>query len=397
MGGEETTIKGATMLLRNNLFRFEKPDNFQNLSTSRLMNGLVYDFNDPYIPFFTPIGTRLFNNIENIFKQNAMRIDCNEVIIPQLMTTELLTQGQEIGELFGRKVMHLSGTMAEFHLLTSPEMMFINMLKKNKIESNALPIHYYFVSNFFRDMHDPKNILRTKQLRVIAGVSFDKTQNDRLKTENKLLQTLHNTFVDCKVPFLAEYGSSGFTCEYFYMNSKETENYIIPSINPHKKTKALSFAMIYDYGQECPFDVLHKNSITGLKDKTFMTSYAISAQRLLYVIMDSCRDSKGFSIPSNIRPYDVALITNEQRSDMAQKMARDLSCSGISSYIDNMFTKAHVKRLDVADYIGVGLKIVNKNDKFTVFNRDGEMLITGFAPDLIISAVKDSIIAQKQK
>lgn len=120
------------MLLRNNLFRFEKPDNFQNLSTSRLMNGLVYDFNDPYIPFFTPIGTRLFNNIENIFKQNAMRIDCNEVIIPQLMTTELLTQGQEIGELFGRKVMHLSGTMAEFHLLTSPEMMFINMLKKIK-------------------------------------------------------------------------------------------------------------------------------------------------------------------------------------------------------------------------------------------------------------------------
>ena len=62
------------MQLRNNLFRFNKPDNFQDISTSKLMKDLVYDFNDPYIPFFTPIGTKLFNNIENVFKQNAATI-----------------------------------------------------------------------------------------------------------------------------------------------------------------------------------------------------------------------------------------------------------------------------------------------------------------------------------
>ena len=57
------------MLIRNNLFHFDKPDNFQNAQTSKLMKDLVYDFNDPYIPFFTPIGTKLFNNLENIFKK----------------------------------------------------------------------------------------------------------------------------------------------------------------------------------------------------------------------------------------------------------------------------------------------------------------------------------------
>ena len=384
------------MLIRNNLFHFDKPDNFQNAQTSKLMKDLVYDFNDPYIPFFTPIGTKLFNNLENIFKKNAMHIGCDEVIIPQLMTTELLAQGQEIGELFGRKIMHLSGRMSDYHLVTSPEMMFINTLKRNNIDAYSLPIHYYFISNLFRDMPDPKNILRTKQLRVIAGISLDRTQNNRLQTENKLLKVLHQTFTDCKIPFLSEYGSSGFTCEYFYMSSKETENYIIPSIDPHKKTKALSFAMIYDYGKECPFDVMHTDPSTGTQKKTFITSYAISTQRLLYVIMDTFKDQKGFALPINIRPYDVAIVTNEQGLETAKKMVVNMSSYGISAYIDNMFGKMHTKRLDNADYIGTGLKVVDRNNIFSTFDRKGTLLAKCSSPDQVMTTVRQFIATEKQ-
>ncbi len=385
------------MLLRNNLFHFNKPDNFQGIPTSKLMKDLVYDFNDPYIPFFTPIGTKLFNNIENIFRQNAATVDCDEVIIPQLMTTNLLARGQEIGELFGRKIMHLSGRMSDYHLVTSPEMMFINTLKRNNIDAYSLPIHYYFISNLFRDMPDPKNILRTKQLRVIAGISLDRTQNNRLQTEDKLLKVLHQTFTDCKIPFLSEYGSSGFTCEYFYMSSKETENYIIPSIDPHKKTKALSFAMIYDYGKECPFDVMHTDPSTGTQKKTFITSYAISTQRLLYVIMDTFKDQKGFALPINIRPYDVAIVTNEQGLETAKNMMLDMSDHGISAYIDNMFGKTHIKRLDNADYIGTGLKVVDRNNIFSTFDRNGTLVAKCSSPDDVIATVRQFIATEKQK
>lgn len=385
------------MLLRNNLFHFNKPDNFQGIPTSKLMKDLVYDFNDPYIPFFTPIGTKLFNNIENIFRQNAATVDCDEVIIPQLMTTNLLARGQEIGELFGRKIMHLSGRMSDYHLVTSPEMMFINTLKRNNIDAYSLPIHYYFISNLFRDMPDPKNILRTKQLRVIAGISLDRTQNNRLQTEDKLLKVLHQTFTDCKIPFLSEYGSSGFTCEYFYMSSKETENYIIPSIDPHKKTKALSFAMIYDYGKECPFDVMHTDPSTGTQKKTFITSYAISTQRLLYVIMDTFKDQKGFALPINIRPYDVAIVTNEQGLETAKNIMLDMSDHGISAYIDNMFGKTHIKRLDNADYIGTGLKVVDRNNIFSTFDRNGTLVAKCSSPDDVIATVRQFIATEKQK
>ena len=385
------------MLLRNNLFHFNKPDNFQGIPTSKLMKDLVYDFNDPYIPFFTPIGTKLFNNIENIFRQNAATVDCDEVIIPQLMTTNLLARGQEIGELFGRKIMHLSGRMSDYHLITSPEMLFINTLNRNHIDAYSLPINYYYISNLFRDMPDPKNILRTKQLRVIAGISLDRTQNNRLQTEDKLLKVLHQTFTDCKIPFLSEYGSSGFTCEYFYMSSKETENYIIPSIDPHKKTKALSFAMIYDYGKECPFDVMHTDPSTGTQKKTFITSYAISTQRLLYVIMDTFKDQKGFALPINIRPYDVAIVTNEQGLETAKKMAVNMSSYGISAYIDNMFGKTHTKRLDNADYIGTGLKVVDRNNIFSTFDRKGTLLAKCSSPDQVMTTVRQLIATEKQK
>lgn len=393
----EINYKGQKMQLRNNLFRFNKPDNFQDIPTSKLMKDLVYDFNDPYIPFFTPIGTKLFNNIENVFKQNASTIDCDEVIIPQLMTTELLAQGQEIGELFGRKIMHLSGKMTDYHLITSPEMLFINTLRRNNIDANSLPINYYYISNLFRDMPDPKNILRSKQFRVIGGISLDRSHQDRLKTENKLLEILHKTFNDCKIPFLAEYGSSGFTCEYFYMNSKETENYVIRSIDPHKKTKALSFAMIYDYTKECPFDIMHINPLTCTKNKTFITSYAISTQRLLYVIMDNSKDIKGFALPAKLRPYDVAIITNENGLETAKNMMLDMSDHGISAYIDNMFGKTHIKRLDNADYIGTGLKVVDRNNIFSTFDRNGTLVAKCSSPDDVIATVRQFIATEKQK
>ncbi len=276
-------------------------------------------------------------------------------------------------------------------------MMFINTLKRNNIDAYSLPIHYYFISNLFRDMPDPKNILRTKQLRVIAGISLDRTQNNRLQTEDKLLKVLHQTFTDCKIPFLSEYGSSGFTCEYFYMSSKETENYIIPSIDPHKKTKALSFAMIYDYGKECPFDVMHTDPSTGTQKKTFITSYAISTQRLLYVIMDTFKDQKGFALPINIRPYDVAIVTNEQGLETAKNMMLDMSDHGISAYIDNMFGKTHIKRLDNADYIGTGLKVVDRNNIFSTFDRNGTLVAKCSSPDDVIATVRQFIATEKQK
>ena len=385
------------MQLHNNLFHFNKPDNFQDIPTSKLMRGLVYDFNDPNIPFFTPIGTKLLNNVEKIFRHYAESIGCDEVIIPQLMTTNLLSKGQKIGNLFERKIMHLSGGMTGYHLMTSPEMMFINMLKQNGINSYSFPINYYFISNFFRDMPDPKNILRTKQIRILAGISLDKTQENRLMTENNLLNVLHKTFTDCKIPFLSEYGSSGFTCEYFYMNSKETENYVIPSINPHKKTKALSFAMIYDYTRECPFDVMHIDPSTGIKHKTFITSYAISIQRLLYVIMDAHKDTKGFALPAELRPYDVAIIASKPGFETAKNMMLDMSNHGISAYIDNMFGRIYIKRLDNADYIGAGLKITDNNNLFSIFNRDGTLLTRCSSADETGAAIKKFIAEQKQR
>ena len=99
------------MLLRNNSFHFEKPSNFDSIPVSKLMKGLMFDFHDPYIPFFTPIGTSMLTNIENVFRKNLENVNCYEVRIPLIMNTNWLNLGQEVGSLFERKIMHLSGGM----------------------------------------------------------------------------------------------------------------------------------------------------------------------------------------------------------------------------------------------------------------------------------------------
>lgn len=386
------------MMLSNQMFEINKPSNFSSAPTSSLLKKFIYDFNDPNIPVFSPIGTAIFNNIENVFRTVTSKYGIDEIRIPMIMGTELLRRGQPLGELFERKLMSLSGNMSHYHLMTTPETLFLNMASKDNLPASRLPINYYFISDFCRDMPDPKHILRTKQFRVFAGVSLDKSAEDRIKTEKHLLDMLHDTFSCLGVPFHTEPGSSGFTCEYFYMLSKENENYIIPSIDPKKKTKALSFAMIYDYGKECDtsqFTCI--DPITGSKNKMFITSYAISTQRVLYNIMDYYRDSKGFGLPEHLRPCDVVLISGPQDIDTLVEIKKDLNKSGIKSYIDNCFNKSHAKRLETADYIGSGHKAIVKNGKINIIDRNGIPCVMHTDISTGVSTLKQAKLLQKVK
>ena len=385
------------MLLRNNLFRFDKPKDFDNMPISRLMKGLVFDFDDQYIPFFTPIGTTMLNNIENVFRKNLEKVNCCEVQIPLIMSTNSLKFGQEVGSLFERKIMHLSGNMKDYHLMTSPEMVFVNLFSKNGVDSNAMPINYYYVSNIFRDMPDPKHILRTKQIRIFGGVSFDKSKEMRQQTEDNITGALYQSFVDFGVPFHKERFSNGASSEFFYLNSKENETYMIPSIDDKHRTKSISLGMIYDYGTECPKDLFHINPYTNEKQKTFITSYAVGTQRVVYMIMDHFRDSKGFNLPANIRPCDVVFVTGEQNLDTIEKMAAELSDNKVNVYIDNVFGRTHKKRMDDADYIGAGLKVVSRVDSLSVFDREGVLQTKSSNPQEIVKTVLDKIMEQRTK
>ena len=385
------------MLLRNNLFHFDKPSKFNTMPISKLMKGFVFDFDDQYIPFFTPIGTIMLNNIENIFRKNLEKIDCYEVQIPLIMNTNSLNGGQAVGALFEKKIMHLSGNMKQYHLMTSPEMVFINLFTKNGIESNALPIHYYYVSNIFRDMPDPKHILRTKQIRIFGGVSLDRSAQTRKQTEDNLTDALYQSFVDFGVPFHKELHSNGASSEFFYLNSKENETYMIPSINTNHRTKSISLGMIYDYSAECPKNLFHVNPYTGLKEPTFVTSYAVGTQRVMYMILDHFRDDKGFNLPTNIRPYDVVFIANAQDMDTIKKMSSGLSNNKVSTCIDNVFGRAHNKRMDNADYIGAGFKIVSRNQNISVFDRNGDLHLKSTNPQEVVNAVLNMVNKQRTK
>ena len=113
--------------------------------------------------------------------------------------------------------------------------------------------------------------------------------------------------------------------------------------------------------------------------------------------MDTFKDHKGFALPANIRPYDVAIITSEHGLETAQKMKTDMSAFGISAYTDNMFGKTHTKRLDTADYIGTGLKVVDRNNIFSTFDRNGTLVAKCSSPDDVINTVRQFIATEKQK
>ena len=61
------------------------------------------------------------------------------------------------------------------------------------------------------------------------------------------------------------------------------------------------------------------------------------------------------------------------------------------------FGKTHIKRLDNADYIGTGLKVVDRNNIFSTFDRNGTLVAKCSSPDDVIATVRQFIATEKQK
>ena len=364
------------MLLSNQIFNCTHyPVNHKNMKTSDLIKDFLVTFNDPAIPFFTPLGNIILTKIEDILRQEATNNQIDEVKIPLIMKTQLLEKGQQIGEQFAQKIVHLGGSMGEFHMMTSPEMMFLNLFSENKLTERTLPIHYFYCTDLCRNMPDPKGFLRGKQLRVFGGISFDKTQQQANQTSQKIDDMFASAFKNMGFPFHREAGGSGFSSEYFYLLSKENESYFIPSINPSGKTKALSFGMNYQYIPEKSKEGFFYIAQNGEKKLPYMTSYALSTQRILYVVMDYFRDEHGVNLPENLRPLDIIVLTGKETQQECQRIAQILEKAGYKVGIEDLYYADYKKRLLTADFLGTQYTLSLGKNTYLLRSRGGKDII----------------------
>ena len=365
---------------------------FSEQTTEDLLNTILFRYNTNAIPFLTPIGSTIVQNMENTMLAHADKCGMERVELPTIVHNRVLEQGQAVGEQFESKIMRLQGKMEGFHLMTTPEPLFINILSDNNLSHQQMPLRYVYTSNFYRDMADPRHFLRGKQFKMFGVFSVDADMQSLQHSSEVFDSLTENLFSAFKLPFYKKNSPDKLMAEYFYLSEAGKENVYLPEIDANNKTKALSLAMYYHYTVDGPLRLKYVNQ-ENKKVKPLFLTYGLGTQRTLFSIMDANRDQYGFNLPECLRPFDYVLIPLHQKlKPYANMTYQRMKSLGFKTAIDDRTTISVGNRQKCSQFLSCPTNILVTDDGFKVYNRKLEKIAE---PDNLMQLY--TYLAQPQK
>lgn len=353
------------------------PQNHNGLRTSELLtDGMVAHFSAAGIPFYMPVGKSILDNIESILHNEAENHGFSAIEIPAIMGNDLLEDGQDVGELFRSKFMVLTDRMEGYHLLSTPEMLFVKLAGTTLLSHRQFPIRQVYMSDFFRQIHDAQSILKGKQFRVFGGISLERDKEgvtDGLASFRSMTEAAFNRM---GLPFHVERNRGVLDCEYFYLTDNEGDNLVLPGISTEERVKALSLAMAYHYAQDKKLPMRYRTEKND-NARPQLVTYGLGTQRLLYCVMDHYRDEKGFNLPAELRPFDLSVIPRSDREKgTAERVYGIVKAAGYKVCLDDRYKFRGSDRESAADYMGCGYKVAVSSDSISLLSRDGVNIVT---------------------
>ena len=358
-----------------NINNYNLKDSFDTQSTEDLLNAILFRYDSYAIPFLTPIGTRIVKNMENTMLTQASSCGMEQIELPTIVDNQVLESGQDIGEQFQRKIMHLQGNMDGFHLMMTPEPLIIKILSDNNLSHLQLPLRYVYTSNFYRDMADPRHFLRGKQFKMFGGFSVDSDISSLMQTAEVFDSMTQNIFSAFNLPFYRKEDDNKLTTEYFYLSEAGKENVYLPEIDAGKKTKALSLAMYYHYTTNKPLKLKYTNQ-QNRKVKPLFLTYGLGTQRTLFSIMDANRDKYGFILPECLRPFDYVLIPlKQQQRPLANMTYNRMKSMELNVAVDDRVNISVSDRQKCSQFLSCPTNIIITNNGFKIYNRKLEKIV----------------------
>lgn len=360
------------------------PSGHEHSRISALIDkGLVTDLNESGFPYMTPIGRRLLENVERTFSLYARLAGADFVTLPTAMKTETLEKGQELGEQFRSKIMHLTGSLDDHHVISSPETLFIELGRQDQIAHSQLPIRYAYLNNLHRQKTNGKGALFPQQIKIFGGVTIAK-QDCADQEIGRIADVVTRSFAALGIPYHQEDDYNGFDHEYFYIctPSDEGENLALPGVDESERVKAYSMGMIYDYPMERDFRLRYRDE-RNKNAKPALISYGFSTPRILHCALHAHRDSLGFNLPATMRPFDVTIVPSQNDAvEIANELYESLRLQFLSAShgdpasIDRVCLDDRKKvksddRKAFAAYSGTPYCVEVHNNGFTVTSRDG--------------------------
>ena len=167
------------MKLKNSYFFTKREDSKdeESVSANLLVRSGMIKKAGSGIYYFLPMGYRVTKKIEKIVREEMNGIDCQELVMPQLLPEEIyIASGRR--ENFGNGMFSLKDRFNRSYVLgPTHEEMFVEAAKEVIKSHKDMPISLYQMANKYRD--EPRSrygLIRTREFVMKDAYSFDKDE-----------------------------------------------------------------------------------------------------------------------------------------------------------------------------------------------------------------------------
>jgi prolyl-tRNA synthetase len=339
---------------------------------------------------FLPLGFLVLKKIENIIREEMLKIGAQEVLLPALHPKEIWekTDRWKYPEMF--KLKDRKGK--EYSLGWTHEEIISFVLSKFVHSAKDLPVAVFQIQTKFRDELRPKGgLLRTKEFIMKDLYSFHETEEDLNRYYELVKEAYFKIFERCQIKektFLC-LASGGAFSEYSHEFQTETESgedliylcenckigvnkeiiqkekYQCPECKRKlsKTLKTIEVGNIFKLGDRFtkPFNLKIKDK-EGKEKFIVEGCYGIGLPRLMAAIVEIRHDEKGILWPKEVAPFLVHIIpiemTDEKILKNSERIYKNLLRKNFEVLYDDRKEKSVGEKFYDADLIGIPYRVV---------------------------------------
>ena len=329
--------------------------NVEQYQTSELLGKApFFYFSNPGVPIYLPIGSKIMQLMENICFELMAQIGFNCFEMPQLIPNDSLALGEDFHQGFLDQFIFLNDRLKQFHLLSTPEPFLIHLLKQGLQSYRQMPLQFFFSAKFFRQLRGLDGILKTREFKMLAGMSLlecvDQIHHHAFAELMKKIEQSFDLKLACHVDREKKYH------EYFYLHVEGGEQF--------QGQAAISLAMFYQYARQKKLATTYRTA-SNCHQKADLITFGLGLQRLFFVIMDACRDHLGFKLPPALQPFEMAIIpTSDAMLCRAEQLFEQLTAANKKVVLDDRHDIPIQAKCKLADFLGIPSKMLIKPDGY---------------------------------
>ncbi len=354
---------------------------------------------------FLPLGFLVLKKIENIIREEMVKIGGQEILMPALQPKanwQKTGRWETLDSLFQLKSRHLQ---TDYALGPTHEEVVSPLAKKFVFSYKDLPFYVFQIQNKFRDEIRAKSgLLRTREFLMKDLYSFHRDEKDLDKYYEKAIGAYQNIFEKVGLGNLTylTFASGGSFSKYshefqtltpagedtIYICEKcrvavneeiiKEQNSCPQCVNKKlKKEKAVEVGNIFKLKTKfsAPFDLKYKDE-KGNEKEVIMGCYGVGPARLMAAIVEVYNDKDGMIWPESAAPFKAHLLNlSDKQKATSNKIYNALQKAGVEVLYDDREDVSAGEKFSDADLIGIPYRLViseKTGDKIEIKKRNEE-------------------------